>query len=641
LGSEASAKTDTQPAGEIVQPSQRQRAVPAGGPDADSRWKEASMQRGMRQVCLIILGLALGSLPGRVLALRRQGPFELTGNVSAQQLFRHSDIDQWAFIQQRNTVKIRFDYNMLDRGKFIERFELPFLERARLFMLYRGVYDSVYDYSPGFEQKDIYGLPIGLDNRLEDLGHGSKLKFENRLREAYVDLRFKHIPLSLRLGRQQIVWGETDNFRLLDRINALDLTWHLQQESWDELRIPYWMIKWLWSIGRLESLREVFLEGYWNPGDWYPNKRVFLPRPWSLPITDPLVLAEAFLGVRGLYRDTRLFGQGDYSRQPGENSQVGARLSAMTPQGIQFTLNYFYQRWSGGDDGTNSAAFRGLIEPDEANDAHLRGELPIEAISPYVHAFGASMNYSDEEHTGAVFRLETVYEWNVPFLNAGKQFSRDPNAGYANPAVPFLLGQDVFGITKRDMWKGMVAFDRPTWIRFLNRRSTFLILGQFFWHYLRDNIEPGCNDPNEGLPCPMSGQGRGLRGALSQSLLANSTMIATRNTARPPDDQIDLSRARAFFDRVRTWEILTTLAATTFYKGGSIVPLLVYVLDPVNKYNMEVLWSVDYYVTNDLIVNLGQRYFINTTRDPVFETWGIAGANRGRSETQLRLTYQF
>src|SRR3989442_2837969 len=51
------------------------------------------------------------------------------------------------------------------------------------------------------------------------------------------------------------------------------------------------------------------------------------------------------------------------------------------------------------------------------------------------------------------------------------------------PAVP--------GVTKKNMWKGMIGFDRPTWIKTLNKKSTVLLTGQFFWHYLVNN--PGCN----------------------------------------------------------------------------------------------------------------------------------------------------
>jgi hypothetical protein len=580
-------------------------------------------QVGTRLVVFLAVLLTASSAS----ALRRLGPLEIAGSISAQNLVRHPDIDEWAFVQQRNTVKLRLDYNMIDKGKFIERFEIPGVESAHLFMLYRGVYDSVYDYSPSFDQKDIYGFSIGLNNRLEDLGHDDETKFENRLREAYIDLRLKAMPLSMRLGRQQIVWGETDNFRLLDRVNSLDLTWHLQQESWDELRIPYWMIKLLYDVGRVGVLSDAFFEAYWNPGDWYPNKRAFLPRPWSVPATNPLELAGGFLGTQRLANDTRLFGQGDYHRNPGDNSQMGIRFNAVAPPGIQFTFNYFYQRWAGGDDGTNSAAVKAILDETKANEALAKGTLPVEATYPYVHAFGVSLNYADDERTLAVYRTEMVYELGVPFNDASK------------PSPNPILQNDVFGVSKRDMWKGTIAFDRPTWIRFLNRRTTFLLLGQFFWHYLIDNPQILCRDPTEGLPCTNSNQGHGFRGALSSSKLQSLALAASRNPHLRPDQQI--VDPPAFFDRVRDWELLMTLAATTFYKGGSIMPLVVYVLDPVNKYNMEFIWSVDYFFTPNFIINVGQKFFVNTTSDPVFETWGVGGVNRGRSETQLKLTYQF
>jgi len=572
-------------------------------------------------------------------ALPRYGPIELSGNISAQQLIRHPDVDQFSIVQQRNTLKLRLDYSLLDRGRLnlppllsaggVVIGGLSFIEQARLFVLYRAAYDSVYDFTPGFAQNNIYGVRNGL--RLDQIPADGRdaLKLENKLREAYVDLTFKNFPLNLRLGRQQIVWGETDNFRLLDRVNALDLSWHLQQESWDELRMPYWMVKGLIDLDRLAFLRPLsntFVEFYWNPGDWYPAKRDFLPRPWSVPTQNPIpFLADVFhvLGrtnVRPvLFHGTQLFRQGDYVRNPIENSQVGVRFGAVTPQGLQFTLNYFYQRWAG-DDGTNAAAVRAVLDPVEANAALARGELPIEAIAPYVHVAGISLNYADEEYTQAVFRMESIYEMGVPFTDAGKSY---PNKGILGLA----LSNDVYGVSKRDMWKGMIAFDRPTWIRPLNRNSTFLVLGQFFWHYLLDNpeirvckdfpAEPACRGRN-----PLF-QFSGFRGQFSTSgVTAGGT-------------------PSAFIDHVRDWEVLTTLAVTTFYRGGKLVPFLVYILDPVNSYNMEVIAMLDYFLTNNVILNLSQRYFITTSSKPVFETWGVAGINRGRSETGIRLTYQF
>src|SRR5262249_10568496 len=90
--------------------------------------------------------------------------------------------------------------------------------------------------------------------------------------------------------------------------------------------------------------------------------------------------------------------------------------------------------------------------------------------------FGASANYAEERFTQAVFRAETIYDVGIPFYDVSKVSVID------TPALP--------GVTRKNMWKGMVAFDRPTWIRRLNRRATFFITSQFFWHYLVTN--PGC-----------------------------------------------------------------------------------------------------------------------------------------------------
>ncbi len=581
--------------------------------------------------------------------LPRYGPLEVSGNISAQNELRHRDVDKWDFVQQRNTAKIRVDYQLIDKGKLIDKYNLGFLKRAKFFLLYRGVYDSIYDLTPGFVQDDIWQNPI--PQRLDTIENRAALRWENRLREAYIDFALKELPLSFRVGRQQIVWGETDNFRMLDRTNSLDMTWHLQQESWDELRIPYWMIKGLWDLNSIGPLSNVFVEAYWNPGDWYPAKKDFLPRPWSAPIVDPFndnrgtpgpgtpdrgLNTQLFVNtglrppgyVGPLYHGTKLFGQGDYSRDPGDNSQVGVRFNAVTPQGIQFTLNYFYQRWAG-DDGTNAASFSAVTNKDESLAALQRGEMPIVAVSPYVHVAGLSLNYSDDDYTQGVFRAETIYEMGVPFNDASKQYEK-PNTNDTALKVTYnLLANDIYGVSKHDMWKGMIAYDRPTWIRFLNKNTTILLLGQFFWHYLLDNPEMACKNPKEPLPCVRSGQGRGLRGQFATSGFQSSGIAGT-----PPPNQV-------YVDKVRDWEALVTLAATTFYSGGKLVPLLVYVLDPVNKYNQEVLWTLDYYYSNDIIFQFSQKYFINTTDRPVFEGWGVGGINRGRSETGVRLTYQF
>ena len=221
-----------------------------------------------------ILFAVLGT--SRALATIKYGPFQFSGNLQSQNIIRTPDVETYQFIQNRNTARLRFEYSWLQKGRAMDKYNIPFIERSDLLIYYRGVYDSIYDTTPGFIQKeDTYGksYPGGLDvfeyanlkgnasNRpgfarnvltISGLTHEQRdaLKFDNQLREAFVDLKMRGLPLTIRAGRQQIVWGESDNFRMLDRVNTLDVTWHFAQELfWDEIRRPFWMLKFLYQIG--------------------------------------------------------------------------------------------------------------------------------------------------------------------------------------------------------------------------------------------------------------------------------------------------------------------------------------------------------------------------------------------------------
>ncbi len=572
-----------------------------------STWLRREVQAILASV--ILLGGA-GESSG---TLFRSGPLELSGNLQSQQLIRHPKITKYQFIQQRNVVHLRADWEWLDEGRFLDRFDIPFVEKSHLFILYRGVYDSVYDYLPGMRvRNDLRGRLVDpRHNDLDDLSRHERdaLKFENSLREAYVDIFLKDLPLSFRLGKQQIIWGESDGFRMLDRANNLDLTWHFQQElpppafGFDELRIPYWMVKGLWEFGNVGRLTNAFVEAYWNPGDWQPAKIAFLPRPWGVKIMDPLTNhfdGAFFLPFEAdrLMNNTVLFRRGDYARNPLENSQFGIRFSAVSaermwrvvPEGLQFTVGYLYQRF--GADGTAAAMARGLPETPENEIKHTElvvdRILPVEFFAPYIHTIGLAANYAEDNYTRAVYRFETAYDFGIPF------YTRARRTTYS-PFLPFIYDSD--------MWKALIAFDRPTWIRALNRRSTFFITGQWFVHYLihrKDNIVGGLDLPSA------------LRG-------------------------LDISLR----DDVHRWEMLLTFGIIGFYRGGSVVPSSIYILDPVNSYSQEFVWGVDYFVTPDFAVNLSQRFLINPTKKVNFEPWGLGGLNEGRSELGLRLTYQF
>jgi len=59
------------------------------------------------------------------------------------------------------------------------------------------------------------------------------------LREAYIDTEFENV--SIRAGKQQVVWGTADGMKLLDAINPTDYS-EMAQNQMEDSRIPVWMI---------------------------------------------------------------------------------------------------------------------------------------------------------------------------------------------------------------------------------------------------------------------------------------------------------------------------------------------------------------------------------------------------------------
>jgi hypothetical protein len=500
---------------------------------------------------------------------------------------------------------VRLEYDWIREGEAFGSLFVPGIRRAHVVALYRGVYDSVYDFLPGPRQEVFpYHGTARRDGKLSDLtqGEAHALRFESIFREAYSDIEFDQLPLTLRLGRQMVVWGESDNLRMLDRTNALDTTWHsggLGVETWDELRIPYWMIKGSYSFGKLGALLDTFLETYWVPGHWTPAKIGFSPgRPWGAPSTNPFVGSPAG-GNFKLLNGTVLGRRGDYAQDPADNSQVGVRVGATTPQGWTFTLNYLYQRIAQ-DDGMNTTSLRGrnqcvigssncssLVDVASQNSLLIeRGILPAEAYYPYVHTLGISASYADSNYTQGVWRMETIYEFGKPFADKRKPILILDENGSLAPS-------GLLGVKKSDAWQAFIGFDRPTWIRRLNRRTTFFLTAQLFWQYLP------------------AGTSR-FQGQISQ------------------------------MDKVRNWEVVGTVAASTVYAKGTLYPSAFLVIDPINHYSAQFGWILDYYVTPRLIVRLAQNYFfVPGFGGQVDETWGLGGLYRRRDESLVRVTYQF
>lgn len=80
-------------------------------------------------------------------------------------------------------------------------------------------------------------------------------------REAYFEVKYK--DTQVRLGRQQVVWGKTDAFRLQDLVNPIDYSSHNVYPSLEDRRIPSLSIDLVQSFGTVGPLQDFSLELVW------------------------------------------------------------------------------------------------------------------------------------------------------------------------------------------------------------------------------------------------------------------------------------------------------------------------------------------------------------------------------------------
>lgn len=522
-------------------------------------------ERGYRSWAAAAVGLAL--LPSASAIVKVGNDLELEGYVNAQNIWRVPSLDDAEMIMQRNTAQVEGKYYFLREGEAFGRFDGGPIEEATFTFIGRGVYDSVYDFR----------------DRYDGLSGGN---FESTIREAFVD--FVVPPFTLRLGKQQVVWGEADNFRALDVINPLDLSWHWSRESWEDIRIPLWMARGIYDIGKIGAIDESFFEVIWIPWDFKPNRVETDPRyPWSLygglpeEANTVIIGGEAF-DLQRTINDRRP--QRDLS-----SGQAGFRYKGIWND-IDFSLNYFYGYSA--NTGAKVRSDLATIQGDTLNAV-------IDIVNPRTHMIGATASYSEEKYTQSVIRLETALTKGVPVaIAAGAPLSVDGD-------------QDQFDTVRQSVV--MVGIDRPTWIRSLNSLRTFFLSGQAFWRRYLD----------------YSTHFRGLSAVVPAQL--DGAPLPGRFVS-VNDDELDQDEF-----------VLTFSASTTYGAAGLWNPDFVVVYDPRSTGGFTKL-GIEYLFSKHLVFTADQ-YFYWQTRDKNLGPWqtGDIWSRPGdrRHETVFTVQFQF
>jgi hypothetical protein len=172
--------------------------------------------------------------------------------------------------------------------------------------------------------------------------------------------------------------------------------------------------------------------------------------------------------------------------------------------------------------------------------------------------------------------------------------------------------QDQFNTARRTVL--MLAADRPTWIKALNKHRTIFLSSQVFWRHYLDYSEY-----YRGIPTVKNGVigGRKVGGK-----------YVSFNT-----DEID-----------RDEFVITFSASTSYGPAGLIKPRFIMALDPrsTGAYNK---FAVDYFWSDNILFRFQQSvYWRATNHDPgpwaLGDIWGHTAAN-SRHETDVSLILQF
>ncbi len=150
---------------------------------------------------------------------------------------------------------------------------------------------------------------------------GDRIDFE--LRELYFEKNINNVYL--KLGKQQIVWGNSDGLKVLDVVNPQDFREFIHDE-WEDSRIP------LWTLNAEIPISEWLMQLLWIPDRTYHK----LPEQnSSFSFTSPMIMPEpptnVLVNLNSVERSKRFLADSD----------MGVRFSRFW-NGWDLTFNYLY-----------------------------------------------------------------------------------------------------------------------------------------------------------------------------------------------------------------------------------------------------------------------------------------------------------
>ncbi|MDJ0928281.1 MAG: DUF1302 domain-containing protein [Gammaproteobacteria bacterium] len=318
------------------------------------------------------------------------------------------------------------------------------------------------------------------------------------LRELYVDMAIPTFKgrhqLGFRIGRQQVVWGRTDLFRVLDVVNPIDFSRQNLYAEFEDSRIPQGMVNAEYRFGATNLFEDINIQFLWKFEEFRPHDFGQGGEPYSI-----LGAGNLFRALNNCYSNGctvwNFPGTGvavDFpsgvigirqANVPSTRDEIGARLEGVF-KGVGFSLNmlYYYSQFPslrGGIPATNP-----FVPPGTPGAFRPEGYPYLIAFDiefPQLLMIGGSADWYWDKALSS-FRVETSYTMDEEF---------------ADTLSPRLFSES-------DVFRWVFGFDRPTFIPFLNKNRAFLISGQIFGQHILDHrtskFNTSIEDPSIMLP---------------------------------------------------------------------------------------------------------------------------------------------
>lgn len=342
------------------------------------------------------------------------------------------------------------------------------------------------------------------------------------LRELYlsgsVDLS-EDQSMFIRLGRQQVVWGRTDLFRVLDVVNPVDYSRNNIYDELQDIRIPMWILTDEYRMGPVGFFQDLNWQVVWNFDKFRPDgigqcgsANVILDAGcffrgmknlWDNGGTvsnfapNPPIVSGPQAGLLATDFGPHQIGIRNAELPPWRlsNSQIGTKFEGVLG-GVSFSLNGLYFRSQlpslhGGTTGPKAVSpFANFLLPV---GLPLPGGVVPGLYSttpqqyPYLIAFdihfprvmlaGGSMDFTIPQLKTAV-SVESAVTW-------GEEF-------------PDTLQPSLY--KKSRVARYVLRADRLTFIPWLNPDRTFVISGQVFGQHLLDHEQAQRQFGSVGMP---------------------------------------------------------------------------------------------------------------------------------------------